>query len=338
MRRKRLRSLGLVLVVLGAAVLLAPTFGFDQIDAERSVVADAAANPNAQLGLQEDYDGTQIQYTEGFFAPPPTNATVANVTNRVGNSITVDARVVSIQGSGVDDSVLEVSNDGDFAAPLATNDTVPIRLGCSQQVSGTATDATVELAVDGTGDPVSVQDATIAIEGVSFTCDGPGSGDGDAPEDPVPIDDVGLQIVGQPTAQEVGFWFSEYSAVTWDLQNTAGDPVTVTGIHLADSSVGSRVRRSGDELIVTADTNGNLDVTGGISIGATAPQYDLDQNATIASGQTATVDLREFRDGSEFYTRVDMRGQSFTVVLMVEGLDVAGRDDPVPVEMTFTAN
>ncbi|AGN01569.1 hypothetical protein L593_08120 [Salinarchaeum sp. Harcht-Bsk1] len=331
-----MRSLGLALIVLGAAVLVAPTLGFDSIDAERRVSADAAANPNAQLGLQQAYDGTQIQYVDGIFGDTVVNATVANVTNRVGNPLTVDARVASIDWSGGSDAVLEVSNDGDFSGQLATNGTVPIRLGCSQQVSGTATDATVGITVDGSGDPVSVQGATIAVQNVAFNCDGAGAGDGDPPDDPIPITDprIDLQVVGQPAATQ-GF-FGANSVVTYDLENTGDDPVAVTGIHIADASAGSRVRRGGDELTIPASSTGNLDQTDGLSIGANAPQYDLDQNATIAGGQTAGVELGQFRAGSYFWQQVDMRGESVTVVLMVEGLNVSGREDPVPVEMTLS--
>lgn len=336
MRRKRLRSLGLVLVVVGAAVLLAPTLGFDRIDAERSVAADAAANPNAQLGLQEDYNGSQIVYTTFFGYPTDVqNQTVANVTNRVGNPLSVSVEVASVQWSGGSGPVLEVVNDDDFSDPLGTNATRAVRLGCSQTVGGTANAATVELAFDATGDPVSVEGATQTIEGVDFQCEG--AGGGQPPDDPIPIDDnrIDLALDGTPSA---GGWRN--TVVTYSIQNTGSSDATITGIHLSNSTSGSLVMNyGGAEVDITgATTPGDLDASNGIEIGADAPRYDLDQNAVVGSGETADVTLTRFRSSSGFFDTVDMSGDTVTVVLMVEGLDVAGRDDPIPVEMTITVS
>lgn len=314
-------------------MLVGPTVGFEVVATDRPVdVGVAGDEAAALLGLQTDYDGTQIAYTDfGFVGETYTNATVANVTNNADEALAVSVEVAGIDWGGGDDHVLEVANAGDFAAQVGPGGTRDVVLACSGDVGGTASDATVRLTFEATGSGVSIVRHDFPVTGVAFDCDGPSGGDGDPPDDPVPIGNTSLQVVGTPEAQGGGGFFQPDSEVAFDLENAGGDPATVTGLHLGDASVGSRVQQDGSEVAIAATSDGRLDAPDGLGIGADAPSYDLDRNATIASGDTAGVTLAEFRTGSNWWQQVDMSGESVTVVLYVEGLD--GRDGPVPVEI-----
>lgn len=334
MRSKRLRSLGFALVILGAAVLVAPSLGFQTLDADRSVSVHTVEGPNAKLGLEDDYDNSQIEYSLQWWGGETVqNQIVANVTNRVENPLDVTVEVATVQGNGASNSVLEVTNPENFVDPMGSGASRAVELGCSQDVGGQAGDATVELAVSGDGDPVSVTGADVEIEGVSFDC--AGAAGGDPPTDPIPITDdrIDLEVSTQPSAEYRQFlWYANYSAVTWGLENTGDGPVAVSGIQIGDSTEGIEV--SGPtELEIAASTDGNLETDTRLDIGGSAPTYDLDQDAEILQNQEATVTLGQFRTATSWADQVDMRGESVTVVLMVDGLDVPGRERPVPVEM-----
>lgn len=332
MRSKRLRSLGFALVILGAAVLVAPSLGFESINAERSVTVETAPNENAQLGLDEAYDGTEIQYSTGAWGVPNVEqAQVANVTNDVGTPLSVSVNVASIEWGGGSDAVLEVSNRDAFADPMGSGATRAVELGCSQSIGGTSEDATVVLEVDATGDPVSVEDATVTINDVAFSCEG-ASGD-QPPDDPIPIDDsrIDLMVTDPPTAG--GAFTSE---VTVPIRNTGTDDVSITGVHLANASSGTSVQGlfGATEVQITGgQQTGTLDTTNGLEIGPEAPQYDLDQDGDVASNEEVSLSIRHFRGDDSFLGTADMSGATVTVVLMVEGLNVNDRNDPVPVEM-----
>lgn len=314
-------------------MLLAPTLGFDTIDAERSVSADAAANPNAQLGLQEDYDGSQIVYSQTWWGGETVeNQIVANVTNRIGNPLSVSVEVSSVQWTDGSGPALEVVNNDEFLDPMATNQTRAVRLGCSQTVGGDADAATVELAYDATGDPVSVEGATQTIDEVEFRCEG--AAGGQPPNDPIPINDsrIDLELDGSPSSE--GF---ASSRVAFSVRNSGSSSATISGIHVANSSSGTRVQSYLDyEVDITgATTDGTLEASNGLDVGPDAPRYDLDQDAVIGNDEVADVSVGSFQAGSGF-SHVDMSGDTVTVVLMVEELDVTDREDPVPVEMTIT--
>jgi len=334
-RPRRLRLAGLALLVVGAALLVGPTFGFETIGADRAVDADVAANEaNALLGLQADYDGTEVEYSHPQYPwldPTYDNSTVANVTNNADEALSVSVEIASIEG--VDDDVLEVVNQDDFGSPVGPGATRDIRVGCSGDIAGTVQQGTtVGLSFEASGSEISIDRQPYPVTGVSFDCDGGSPGDGDPPTDPVPIDDPAVTLEASNPTAEGGFWFIPSPEVQFDLQNTGSQPVTVTGIQVSDSSAATGIEQDGAEVDVTAETNGELDADSGISIGADAPRYDFDQDATIADGQTAGVTLADFQSGG---TAVDMSGESVTLVLYVEGLDVPGHDGPVPVEIQF---
>lgn len=316
-------------------MLVGPTFGFETIGADRGVDANVAPNEgDALLGLQADYDGTQMVYNPpGYFGGGTyENATVANVTNNVDEALAVSVEVASVQG--VDDSILEVVNHDDFVSPIGPGATRDVRVGCSGDVGGTEEQGTtVGLSLEASGSAVSIDRQPYPITDVTFDCSGGSPGDGDPPTDPVPIDDPAVTLEASNPTAEGGWWFVPSSEVQFELQNTGSQSVTVTGIQVSDSSDGTRIEQDGAEVDITAETNGNLDTSSGISIGTNAPRYDFDQDATITGGQTADVTLADFLSGD---AQVDMDGGTVTLVLYVEGLDVPDRDDPVPVEMTLS--
>lgn len=60
---RRLRSVGLVLVVLGAAVLVSPSLGFQTLEADRSVTAETAPDPDALLGVVDNSAAAEADVT-----------------------------------------------------------------------------------------------------------------------------------------------------------------------------------------------------------------------------------------------------------------------------------
>lgn len=321
-------------------MLAGPTFGYQTIGADRSVNADVAADEaDALLGLEAVYDGTQIEYSEGqgFWQDDTyVNATVATVTNNVDEALAVSAEVAAVDWGGNDDRVLDVANQGEFANPVAPDGTQDLVLSCSGDVTGTAPDATVWLSVEASGSDVSIDREPYPVTGVSFDCEGSSSpGDGDPPTDPVPIDDPDVSLeASNPTAVGEDWWgLIPPSRVAFELQNSGSQPVTVTDIHVSDAGSATLIEQQGDEVDVTGDASGGLGVDDGISVGPDAPRYDFDQNATFSGGDTATVTVGRFQGSGG---QIDMNGESVTLVLYVEGLDVPDREGPVPVEMTLS--
>lgn len=321
-------------------MLAGPTFGYQTIGADRSVNADVAADEaDALLGLEAAYDGTQIEYSEGqgFWQDDTyVNATVATVTNNVDEALAVSAEVAAVDWGGNDDRVLDVANQGEFVNPVGPDGTQDLVLSCSGDVTGTAPDATVWLSVEASGSDVSIDREPYPVTGVSFDCEGSSSpGDGDPPTDPVPIDDPQIHLTaGSASSGGIGG-----SSVTFPLENTGDSPVRITGVQVSDAGPATRIQYdaffwSGPEVDVGSNDQGTVDVADGISIGGDGPSYDFDDNATLTAGEAPTVTLESFRDGSDGF--VNMSGETVTLVLYVEGLDVPDREGPVPVEMTLS--
>lgn len=335
---RALTTLGVSLLLVGTLVIIAPSGAFESLSAERGVgVETAAEEGDALLGLESNYDGTQIQYESGGWFGSDTDVSAEVAT--VANNADVEWTAVSVEVDSVtwadrsSDRILRVADAPDALSPTETG---AIELECSRAVTGNANDATVALDItaDGSDAPVSVDRRAFPVSGVAFDCEGEDDPGTAPPTDPIPIADIDeLQLDGTPTAEQ-GPLTSQTSRVTFGLEYTGDQSVTVTTAQIkSTSSTATRVETilSNDpEIDISATADGYFDAEQGITIGNTA--YPLEQDATLGSGTSAEITLQEFREGGE-WTRVSMSGETVTVVFTVEGLDSSDPDATVPVEI-----
>jgi len=150
---RRLAYLGVVLVVVGAAVLAGPTVGFSTTAADRTTQVGTAPDDAALVGFEatsESIDGRQDTAT-AFYLRNNADETLTLTTDNVLS--TADVRVAT-DGSGT------------IAPGSATQVVLECNGGGS---SGTATLTTTVL--DASGTSLSIQDADASTT-VSYTCTG----------------------------------------------------------------------------------------------------------------------------------------------------------------------
>ncbi|WP_254762201.1 hypothetical protein [Natrinema marinum] len=343
----RVTKLGVLFVLLGALTLLAPAFGFDFLAIDRGIDASVADDEqNAPLGVRTTYDGTTIEYETGFFGFPRTNttATVAELRNNVDSPFTVEAEVSSVVwASGNDQRVLAPVSS---SLTLGSGQTDTVELRCSQEVAGEASDATVDLDLKASGTPVTIDRREYTVSGVSFACEGTQSAGSGGPDEIMPIGETDLTLVNGSVAAEQSTGASQEpgSRVTFDVRNDGSDDIMVTGIGVYNTtSTANEVyycanywffgcTATDNEVTIDGTTDGYRSVDEAMAIGE-GNTYDLDQNATIATGDTATVAIEQFREDG-FNTQVDMSGTEVTVVLVVED-NTTGEEVGIETELTL---
>ncbi|SER26629.1 hypothetical protein [Natrinema salaciae] len=345
-----IKRAGLLCLLLGAATLLAPTFGFDLAALDRGLEASVADDEqNALLGLESTYDGTTIEYETGFFGFPSTDrsAEVVAVENNGENPLDVEVTVSSVRWNGGDDRRVLRPVDGTATLESGQRDTIDLE--CSRDVAADAENAVVGLDIDASGSPVSVDRQEYEITGVSFACEGTQSAGSGDPDEIVPIGETDLTLVdGSATAEtSTGGFQQEDSRVTFDVRNDGTDDVTVTGIGVRNTTSDANevyycaeywffgCTATDDEVTIDGTTNGARNVDEAITIGE-GNTYSLDENATIATGDTATVALEQFREDG-FNSQVDMRGTELTVLLVVEDPANPGNEIGIETEISIPA-
>lgn len=295
-----LRGIALVLVLVGTATLLVPSMAFSSVDADRTTnVSVADDQSNALLGM------TQLVSSIGG------TTSVARITNNLDEDLNTLDTAVSL-------NTTDLSINQDFDNSLLSGDSTDLVLDCEKR-SGTAT---VNISVnEASGPDVTITDPSLNFT-VDYDCTGKDSGgDGPGAPNPVPIEETGLEVSGGPVAIQGSK--NPDSVVEFDLDNT-GSEVTITGIEIRDTtSNATKVSNSGQEITITSTTDGSLDKTGkntGLNVGG--GRYDLDSNATVASGATASFSLDEFREsGNGNNNQVDMEGEDVDIVLYFQDRD-----------------
>lgn len=117
MRRRSLRNVGIALAVLGAVVLLSPTLGFQTLEADRSVTADTASDPNALLGVIDNSDTAEADVTTDSSGVPyllDDNHGAFDVDEVTATAVAFDGQPTNLQANvtgdpGTNDFRLEVS-------------------------------------------------------------------------------------------------------------------------------------------------------------------------------------------------------------------------------------
>lgn len=309
-----LATLGVVLVLVGAAATVGPTFGFTTTAADRGIQANVVADVDAYLGIEDVYDGTQISNT-----PPTTaQADAIELTNNFGEPIDlVDAEVTAVDG--FNDSVLAVSNGAELYDGIATGDSVTVELGCSGDVESSGTADVTVTVVEASGSTLSVENRLVVVTGVAFDCGLDDSGGSDPDPEPTPISETNLSLVGNPIATG-----GDNSVVEFDVEN-GGDPVTITEVEVRNTTNdrAETVNSNGEEVTIeNANTgeSGTLDVgnwKSALDVGG--GPYALDQNATLGTNETGTFTFSEFMptyDGTGPQPApADMVGENATLVL-----------------------
>lgn len=346
--------IGVVFVLLGAIAMLAPMFGLSAVDANRSVQVNAAETPaTAYLAISDVYesdnDSSAIsRECGGFFVTTCESNEVDAIELRNNADSPFDGVSVEVTSvSGTDDSILHVSNNDELSSLEPDGSPQPVSLECGQG-GGSATNAEVTLTIDAPGSDISVSQATYTVSDVTFDCEeDDGAGDGKLTDEPVPIDhpDVGLQLVpgSSEAASPTGFSSNQGdSMVTFELENTGENDVTVRGITVTDASDATHVNmiddwiQAGNEVTITneaTDTSSTINLEGSLSVSDN--RYNLSSSESIANGETVVIDIEQFRDGEngDTYNQVDMQGKSVTLVLYAEGGSSANPDEEIPIEI-----
>lgn len=311
-----LATLGVVLVLLGAAATVGPTFGFTTTAADRGIQANVVADVDAYLGIEDVYDGTQISNT-----PPTTaQADAIELTNNFGEPIDlVDAEVTAVDG--FNDSVLTVSNGAELYDGIATGDNVTVELGCSGDVEASGTADVTVTVVEANGSTLSVENRPVVVTGVDFDCGLDDTDGSDPAQDPTPISETNLSLVGNPIATG-----DDNSVVEFDVEN-GGDPVTITEVEVRNTTNdrAETVNDDGNSNEVTIENTNTGDV-GSLNVGnwksaldVGGGPYALDQNATLGTNETGAFTFSEFMptyDGTgPRPAPADMVGENATIIL-----------------------
>lgn len=315
----RITYLGAICLLVGVGVLVAPTYGFYSLSADRGFGAETAADERAALlGLETTYDGTEIRNYR--FIGGGTSAEAIDVTNNAGSSFSrIDATVETI--SGVADDTLRVANGNELDGGLSEDGaTTPVELECSgfESASGPAD---VAVGIDAHGSRIDVEKRTYTVRDVSFNCQASG---GSAPPDgePVPIgEDPSFERAGSPTA--------DGGTVTFQIENDGADAtVTEMSVRETSSSDATEVNdeQFGNEIAIEVDgtAEGSVDRQAWEAVDIGEAAYSLDDGATIRESGVATITLDSFRTESSFLTfgdEVEMGGESITVVFYFEDRD-----------------
>lgn len=275
-------------MAVGAVVLAPSALAGFSVDADRGVSVSVVSDPNAILGIDAETDIGQLKGNDGAVQ-------IATLTNRLGESATVDVQVIDIPGGSND--ILRVDPNG---ANVADGNNVSATVECnrSEKVQGTQD---VVFGVSAIGSSVSVTDATFTVS-MEIKCN---SGNVQ-PSDPGV---TATDLVDNESTQSQSF---EYK-LNEDM--AAGETLSIT---VVDASKNKRLayednaytvtpsgsatgQPSGNEYVITFEATQSLSAGDRIEI-----------SATVAPGKNANNDSPytvDFDRGDGY----DTKSTSFTV-------------------------
>lgn len=292
----RVANVGIAFVLLGAALLAAPTFGFEMIAADRSTQIETAADSDALIGFEA---------TDETITGRQDTATVFTLRNNADKTLTFTT------DTAIDTENIRIiaSDDGSgTVAPGASND---VRIECDGGGGGgTATITTT--VIDASGSTLVVEGASSSTT-VDYQCRGggqPGAG----------FDDVSVQDVTTYTGpgdarQQVSFTPTDdlraNSQVTVDLSAAHPDGVDYTQINWGSIDVNviqgnGEITQATQQGVITyeAGNGANPDLGGEqivLSIGSYETTTDagpFDAEITREdSGETGTAPFYVVGDG-----------------------------------------
>lgn len=218
--QRRLAHLGVVLLLLGAVALAAPTFGFSTIAADRGTAVQTAEDPNALVGFEP---------TSEEIAGRHDTATAFSLRNNADQALDLST-THALSGSG-----LAVATDGSGTVP--PGQATPVVVECTRGgVSGTAT---ITTTVDATGASMSIEGASSSTT-FDYECSGGGDPPGGGPAD----------FVANDPEFRSGGWLQRFEVDVGALGN--GDQLT---IDLGDAQATSGVDYSSATASVTSGQN-----------------------------------------------------------------------------------
>lgn len=318
MKENGLKAAGLVCLLFAGVLLAGPTFGFASVAADRGILVDTAPDDQALLGIEVTYDDEEVSNTP----LPQANVEpeILELTNRFGTDIDeVDISVTDVDNE--EDNTLEIANRGALLGGIDEDETEPVELGCSGDVTASGTtDVTVTIS-QATSSDISLSDKLVTITEVQYDCETDDDGGDGEPEAAEPIEETDIELVGTDLQGD------RNSVVVFDVENQ-GESVTVTGIEARDTSSNAEQINDGGnlEVVISIDdeTVGELNRNGGnrvIEIGG--PQYDLDQDAQIEEKKTASFTLSRFQASGSGQSggNIDMTGEDVDIVLYFEDRD-----------------
>lgn len=149
---KMLRTLAVVMIMVGAAAMAPSQVAYSFAEADRGASLTIADDPNANLGIEDKSD---VDPLRGDSTPQR----VATLRNNVGQTLTIqDVVVDSINTTSASD--LQVANPPD-AFELASGDPVDVEVDCNSTVNAGPSNVTFRVT--------SADGSTVHISGVTWS-------------------------------------------------------------------------------------------------------------------------------------------------------------------------
>lgn len=221
---------GSCLIVLGAAMIISPAFGFSSLAADRGVSVSTASHPDALIGITAQSSTIDKHNKQTEIATIESNTNAIDITSLDSTDITV-----SESDELLDLTVGQQDNSWSVSG------------SCTSNKAAGKTDITITV-VDAFGDGVSVHGATRTIKDITVSC-----GDGDFSADWYEFTDE---------------YNGNGKEVTFSIRNTHNESVTVTGIKIDDTSNNPAQSYQVIELDSSNTTDSEVRNEGGYAVGA----------------------------------------------------------------------
>ncbi|NUC74361.1 hypothetical protein HTZ84_19030 [Haloterrigena sp. SYSU A558-1] len=190
--------IGMCLIVLGAATIISPAFGFSSLAADRGVSVSTAGHPDALIGITAQSSTVDKHNKQTEIATVGSNTNAIDITS-------LDSTDIDVTQS---DELLDLTVS-------QQDNSWSVSGSCTSNKAAGKTDVTITV-VDAFGDGVSVHGATRTINDITVSC-----GDGDFSADWYEFTDE---------------YTGNGQSVAFSIRNTHNESVTVTGLKIDDTS------------------------------------------------------------------------------------------------------
>ncbi|MCU4974387.1 polymer-forming cytoskeletal protein [Halobacteria archaeon AArc-m2/3/4] len=278
---------GAAVLIVGAVILVGPTFGFSSIAADRGVGV-SVSQENGLVGLEPRENIQEI------------NRGNSRVVGEIGNNVdgTMELTV------SVEQAPLQITNEDELAT-LESGQTRDVEVACDGQGKGDGPiTIIVDIAVVSSG--VTIEQASMDVP-VSYNCGGPPGG-GDPPDSG---DQFEVQTVGTGESDSIAVFELTNTGAAQEVHRVSLDGTTVGATHVENqNSVEFRIDDESGTEIGSAEPQGNQQWN------IDGSRKKIDQEPTIDADETVTITVGEFwdNDGS-----VDLEGGTIELTLYRQG-------------------
>jgi len=261
---RKLVFLGIGLLLLGAVLIVGPTFGFSTLAGDRSVSVSTSAN-DGLIGIEDN----------GVTVDNPGGEEIGNLENNIGGSMIID-------DVSVDEAGLELDN-ADEIEGAEIGDVIGVEVSCEnpqQDVSGDSISIIAEDVQFEDSDSVSIQNVRLVFDESDYICgDGDGDDDDNNEEGDIKFNQLDAEADNGPSEVTFKYELSEEA----DEQD---DDVTITFTVI----YGSNDNQEDDEEVTYDGEQGEVTVP--LSNQAQA-DFPIDVTGDINQGQECTSTIEE---------------------------------------------